>query len=304
MLGLGTHADISCAGQDAHILAQMEGKICSVHPFNDSHKPMSGINIVNVLYKYENCDEDQYILEVNQYLDFSETMTHSILCTNQVRHSGIMVNDVPKICDRNSSQDIIIPNDDISIPLERNGPIPYIPISKPTQNDIEWLPRITMTSDENEWGPLFIFNSNDTNLYTYLENDFDILHNIQCLTSLREMVNHHEKRISSLKYSASKKSSPDKLARLWGIGINAAKRTLKTTTQLSTRYLNGKIHRRVCTRMHQRRYRQLWGDLYRVSSDTFKSKVRSLHGNQYFQLFCNKGAFTKVYPLRGMAKPI
>jgi len=51
--------------------------------------------------------------------------------------------------------------------------------------------------------------------------------------------------------------------------------------------------------MHQRRYKQLWGHLSRFSSDTFKSKVKSLRGSQYFQLFCNNGAFTKVYPLNG-----
>ena len=125
------------------------------------------------------------------------------------------------------------------------------------------------------------------------------MYNIQGLTSLSELVSHHEKRISSLKYKVEGNSSPDKLARLWGIGIDAAKRTLKATTQLSTRHLNGKIHRRVRTRMHQRRYRQLWGHLSMFSSDTYKAKVKSLRGNHYFQLFCNKGAFTKVYPLRG-----
>ena len=163
-----------------------------------------------------------------------------------------------------------------------NGPIPYLPISKPTQNDIEWLPRITLTSDEHEWDPQFIFNGKDTNLYTYLENNFDTPYYIQGLTSLHEMVNHNEKRISSLRYSTGEMFSPDKLARLWGICINSTKRTLKATTQLSTRYLNGKIHRMICTRMHQRRHRQLWGHLSRFSSDTFKSKVRSLRGNQYF----------------------
>ena len=59
------------------------------------------------------------------------------------------------------------------------------------------------------------------------------------------------------------------------------------------------IHQRVCARMHQKRYRQLWGHLSRFSSDTFESQTKSLRGNQYFQLFCNSGAFTKVYALWG-----
>ena len=58
MYGLDTHADISCAGRDACILAQVEGRTCSVHPFNEFYKAMTGINIVNVAYKYENDEGD------------------------------------------------------------------------------------------------------------------------------------------------------------------------------------------------------------------------------------------------------
>ena len=158
MLGLDSHADISCAGRDAHILAQNDGRTCTVHPFNDSYDPMTGIKIVNVLYKYENAEGEEYVLEVNQCLDFSDTMVHSILCTNQARHAGILVNDVPKVCDGTSSQDIRTRDGSVSMPLEMNGPIPYLPISKPTSNDIEYLPRIKLTADDIEWDPHSIFN--------------------------------------------------------------------------------------------------------------------------------------------------
>ena len=299
MLGLDSHADISCAGRDAHILAQIEGRTCSVHPFNESYQAMTGVNIVNVAYKYENCDGEQYVLEVNQSLNFTDTMTHSILCTNQVRHQGVIVNDVPKVCDPNSTQDIRVDKENIVMPLEMNGPIPYIPISKPSWNDLENLPRIILTSDEVDWDPQYIFNGENNIRYPYLEDDSEITHCVQGLGIINEVINQHERRISALSYRHSGKLTADKLSRLWGIGVKAADRTLKATTQLSTRHLNGKIHRRVRTRMHQRRYKQLWGHLSRFSSDTFKSKVKSLRGSQYFQLFCNSGAFTKVYPLNG-----
>ena len=299
MLGLDSHADISCAGRDGHILAQIEGRTCSVHPFNDSYKAMTGIDMVNVAYKYENCEGDQYILEVNQCLNFTDTMTHSILCTNQVRHSGIVVNDVPKVCDPRSSQNIIINKDNVTMPIEMNGPIPYIPVSKPTWNDLENLPRLKLTSDEIEWDPQYIFNGENNGKYPYLEDDSNISYCVQGLGILNEVVNQHELRISALTHNDKGKLTAERLAHLWGIGVKAAERTLKSTTQLSTRHLNGKIHRRVRTRMHQRRYKQLWGHLSRFSSDTFKSKVKSLRGSQYFQLFCNNGAFTKVYPLNG-----
>ena len=302
MLGLDSHADISCAGRDAHILAQIEGRTCSVHPFNESYNAMTDINVVNVAYKYENCEGDQYILEVNQCLNFIDTMMHSILCTNQVRHAGIMVNDVPKVCDPNSSQDMIINTHNINnltMPIEMNGPIPYIPVSKPTLIDLENLPRFKLTSDEIEWDPQYIFKGMNDSKYSYLEGDADIAYCIQGLGILNEVVSQHEMRVSALAHKEKGKINAERLAYLWGIGIKAAERTLKSTTQLSTRHLNGKIHRRVRTRMHQRRYRQLWGHLSRFSSDTFKTKIKSLRGSQYFQLFCNDGAFTKVYPLIG-----
>ena len=82
ILGMDSYANISYAGRDAHILTQSEGKTCTVRPFNDSYDPMIGINIVDVLFKYESIDGEQFILEVNQCLNFTDTMVHSILCTN------------------------------------------------------------------------------------------------------------------------------------------------------------------------------------------------------------------------------
>ena len=179
MLGLDSHADISCAGRDAHILAQTEGRTCTVHLFNDSYDPMTGIKIINVLYKYENTEGGQYILEVNQCLDFTVTIVRSILCTNQVQHTGIIVNDVPKVCNPTSSQDIRVDDGKTVTTLEMNGPIPYLPISKPSINDVEYLPRIKMTADDIDWDPHKIFNQPHLSEYKYLKQDFDISYNIQ-----------------------------------------------------------------------------------------------------------------------------
>ena len=299
MLGLDSHADISCAGKDAHIVAQCDGRTCTVYPFNDSYDGMENVNIVNVLYKYENTEGDQYILEVNQCLNFSDTMTHSLLCTNQARHHGVIINDVPKVCDQSSSQDMRINDGKYIIPLEMNGPIPYLPISKPTNEDIEYLPRIKLTSDDIEWDPQEIFNNTSKQVYSYLEEDFNISSYVQGISALNAAVQYHTERISAISHQYNGKFKAEDLANLWGIGIKAAEKTLKSTTQLSTRHLNGKVHRRVRTKMHQRRYRQLWGHLSRFSSDTFQSKVKSLRGNRYFQLFTNNGAFTKAYPMQG-----
>jgi hypothetical protein len=66
---------------------------------------------------------------------------------------------------------------------------------------------------------------------------------------------------------------PEDLARNFGIGIDAAQRTLKVTTQRGIRtVLHPCISRRFRTNDRQLRYRRLPEDLY---TDTFKSKVKS-----------------------------
>ena len=48
-LGIDSHADISCAGKLARIIEVIEGETCTVHPFNDSMKPMKNVQTVNVV---------------------------------------------------------------------------------------------------------------------------------------------------------------------------------------------------------------------------------------------------------------
>ena len=114
---------------------------------------MTGIEKVNVLLKYMDQDGIEYILEINQYLNFTDTMKHSILCTNQARHGGVIINDTPRILDSSSTQDMRINNGENILHLEMNGPIPYLPVSRPTQNDIDYLPRLKVTRNDVEWDP-------------------------------------------------------------------------------------------------------------------------------------------------------
>ena len=91
----------------------------------------------------------------------------------------MIINDVPKLLDINSSQDIRLNGRDTVIDLEMNGPIPYIPVSKQNVEDIEYLPKIRMALDDVEWDPQYIFNEGKYTSHPYLENDHDISYNIQ-----------------------------------------------------------------------------------------------------------------------------
>ena len=72
-----------------------------------------------------------YILELNNFLDFTNTMDHSLLCPMQARVNGVEINDVPQRLCRTVNKDnqkMIFKEEEINIPIDFHGPIPYIPI--------------------------------------------------------------------------------------------------------------------------------------------------------------------------------
>ena len=296
MLGIDSHADVSCAGRDAYVESVLMGRKCEVRGFHDSYEPLIDVSYVNALYKYQDEMGQEYLLQVNQSLDFTKSMTNSILCTNQARHNGVIINDIPKAIDGNSPQDIVFPHENVRLPIQMKGPVPVIPVSKPSNDDIMLLPRLQLTSDEVIWEPNIIFgNALEDHGTIYFETNDDYY--ISGIMQLQGIVDQHNTVCSLRTNSMDGKCSATHLSKLWGIGLKAAERTITATTQLSRRDLKDNISRRVRTKVHQRRYRQLDGYLGRFSSDTFFSQCKSLRGNNCFQLFTNKASFTKAYAM-------
>jgi hypothetical protein len=87
--------------------------------------------------------------------------------------------------------------------------------------------------------------------------------------------------------------SPDNLARLWNIGLDAARHTLKTTTQIGVRHAVRPLSRRYQTDTQMLHYRQLDTTFY---CDTMFSKVKSLKGNLCAQVFVADN-FIRVHPM-------
>ena len=294
VLGMDSHAVVSCAGMDALFISKIVGRTCDVKDFHDSFGSIKKINNVNVIYKYNDSNAQEYLLEVNQALDFTESMRHSILCTNQARHNEVIVNDIPQVIDKNSPQCISFPFHDVHLPLLKKGSVHVPPVSKPNKEDLVLLPKLQLTSDDQPWVPHTIFGNevNEAQPYFYSEYEYYI----SGLMELHSMVDHHS--INSIRNTSREgKYSAGHLSRLWGIGIKAAERTVIATTQLSKRDIMGNISRRVRTKIHQRRYRQLDGYLGQFFSDTFFSKCKSLRGNTCFQILTNGTSFTKAYPM-------
>ena len=134
-LGLDNHPDMSVLGQDAVIHEIIEGSQCNVKPFCDSYKAMQNVNMVNGYLAFDTLNGSTYTLEVNQALDFSSQMKHSILCTNQTRANQVIFDYVPKFPDitKQSRQAVIFPEDNVELDINMKGPVPYLNVRKPTQ---------------------------------------------------------------------------------------------------------------------------------------------------------------------------
>ena len=97
---------------------------------------IKGVALANGIVAVDREDSQQgYILELNGVLDFTRSMEHSLLCPIQARTNGIDVDDVPKSLCSHSSQSIIL-NEDEENPIYYHGPIPFIHIIYPTDEDM------------------------------------------------------------------------------------------------------------------------------------------------------------------------
>ena len=292
-LGLDTHADISCVGKHARVLCYHEGQFCDVQPFHDSYDPLQGIKTCDAIFAYDSPTGETLIIRINQCLDFTSEMEHSILCTNQVRDHGIIVEDIPLRFDvtRKSRHCILLPTSEIILPLETHGIVSYLPVRYPNDIDMEEGIWIELTSDST-WKPYS--ESDSFNMSAMSQITDAVFDEMSGRDAERRIVNSY--RISRISYRDSE--SPEKLSATWRISLSDARRTIDTTTRNSIMENHKKLTRRYKTHAHQRRYRQLSGYLGQFASDTFNAKVPSIRGNEYAQLFSNRGNFVKSYPIK------
>jgi len=129
-LGIDSHANISCAGKNSGVIEVIKGEECTVFPFNDSLTTLKYVKTVNDAYATDTPDGRTYMLRVNHSLDFTTSMEHSFLCSNQATSNGTIVDDIPKLLDvkGTSTQSVVFPDQNINIGINFYGSVPYLPI--------------------------------------------------------------------------------------------------------------------------------------------------------------------------------
>ena len=102
-------------------------------------------------------------------------------------------------------------------------------------------------------------------------------------------------QVSSTKSKRRTTFTPERLAANWGIGLDAAQKTLKVTTQRGVRQvLNPTLSRRYRTNDRHLRYRRLRTDVF---SDTLFSGVKSRRGNTCAQVFATSFHWSRSFPM-------
>ena len=103
---------------------------------------------------YNHLTGETFILVLAQALYLGDKQEPSLLCPNQMRSHGIVIDDVPKHLSVNcaSTHSIYIPSMDLRIPLELDGVISYINTRYPNESEVENCTHISLTSS-SVWEP-------------------------------------------------------------------------------------------------------------------------------------------------------
>ena len=152
-LGFDSYADTCCAGRHARVESFLEGRTVSASGFSNTMPVMENLPLANVVYAYDTQDGETFILRVNNSIYIGDQVEDSLLCPNQCRENGILIDTRPSIsCNNESAATMECPQRDLRIPICHHGPLLFIPARRPTMNEMLTCSYIDITS-EAEWDP-------------------------------------------------------------------------------------------------------------------------------------------------------
>ena len=310
---LDSHADTCVAGPNCIVLEYTD-QVVNVSAYSEQLDTMENIPIVTAVTAWDDTlTGTTTILVIGQALFMGDKVKTTLLCPNQLRANGLIVEDIPKHLapkDKPSQHAIYSPEDDFSIPLFMKGVFSCFETRTPTREEIETCRHIKLTN-EFDWNPhSTAFQEQEDNVTEHYRGDYHIPSEYRRIMQVVQEENPSQKRspfidevalrqlVSANTSSRSFRTTAEKLAVNWNIGLEAAKNTLQVTTQKGIRYTSHPIEQRFRTRQAQLRYKQLGGRHGRFYTDTFFSSVNSLNGSAMAQVYTNDQGYTRVYPMK------
>ena len=292
-LGMDSHADTSCVNKHAYIETIVDGMTVDAIPFDSQLGKMSNLPIVHAIFAYDDIHTSTTtLLRINNAI-YIKDMDNSLLCPNQAREFGTIIDDVPPHLDHTGTGTFSITSDDSEFHLLQHGPTAYLPVRRPTEEELEHCTIVDIT-EEHDWDP-YKGSSSTINAINTAQND-------DYLTEEDDIDNHlvynQIRRIQAMRVSKPKdKLTPEYLAQIWNCGIETARKSIEATTCRYYRQGKNGLQRRFRPSRSMMRYRQLTLPAGEFFSDTMFAKVRSTRGFTCAQIYGNKFGFIKAYPM-------
>jgi hypothetical protein len=301
---LDSHADTTVAGSACRILELTE-QSCDVFPYSCQYEPVANVPIAKVAAAYDHPETgDTYILIFGQALYMGDTLEHTLLCPNQVRYIGVVVDDVPRHLshDGTSTHSLYSPNEQVCLPLRINGVISYLDTRYPSQeevnncrwliatNDVVWDPYSDSFAEQEE-----AYNSGDGSPH-HITDDRQIFSLTSTDPNILPSIYRH---INALDTGSRKLSTTDEqIAKIFQCSPKIAANTRTVTTQKGIRSMSDHLTRRYRMKQAALRYSQLGGRHGRFYSDTLFSSFKSVRGNTMGQIFVNDVGYTHLTPMK------
>jgi Reverse transcriptase (RNA-dependent DNA polymerase) len=316
---LDSHADTCVAGSN-FIILEHTNRTVDVRGYSAELKTIKGLPIVTAATVYTSDVGLAYILVIHECIFFGTRLRNSLICPNQLRAHGIVVNDVPTQFDPDSTHSIITP--ELSIPLDLLGVISYFETRVPNQIDFDTLPTITLTAT-NDWvnqastlplnekripdrislvsikswadAPVFPPLNTDRSLGILMEDDTEYTRIISSVQICATYTNEHAPiAIDALSTNDAKSIlTAVTLSKKWTISLETAKATLKCSTQTAVRNIFSPSERKVRMKAPWLNFPSIKGDFY---VDSMFSKVPSISGYTGGSLFTDGLGYDRFYP--------
>ena len=305
---LDSHADTVVLGRNCVILSYT-GRECDVSPYTDVYDAIKGVPIVTGATAWTTqATGETYILVFHEALWMGNTMDHSLLNPNQMRHYGIQVNDNPY---GDVQMHLASEDGSVIIPLHSEGTTIYLQSRTPSEKELQTCVHVTLTS-ASPWDPREVCFPEPKQLVeegNWPTNQVNALARRDCQESQWSSNEFATRLLAEVRidvilddvpmrrtFTSNERHSDVSSAELsdrWGIGLLQAQNTIRITTQkgirsailpLSRRYRADRVYERPLLR----------GDYY---TDTMDGRCKSLDGNKFAQVFASKDLFAVSYPM-------
>ena len=133
---LDSHANTYCGGSNTIALV-LPGAQVNVFPFSENLPAVQDVPIATVLTIWE-CPKtgELWMLVIHEALYFGDRLKESLLCPNQLRAAGVLVQDAPIQFDSKSTHSLTVPGK-LELPLEMHGVISHLRTCKPMADKVK-----------------------------------------------------------------------------------------------------------------------------------------------------------------------